>query len=587
MTGPSARVARAPRASPWRRHAIAILAVVAGATAGWTLASAPRAGDPAASQRRDASVRAEAAARMLAEDLAAAVVQLNGVVALTQATTEPGRNAGESEESFRRLIERLAGGQGIFTVARRAPREAAPPTAGTGVALALLPPPSAGAAPRLALSRQAAPLRGGISDLVATLTLPITLPEPRGLPAATGIVVTGTREVLPLGLPRLALRAGTWLQQAPRAPAGRTDLHDDDASGAPAAAVAWATVPGTGFLAYAAIPLPDPPPDPGWPLLGVLLGAALGAAIAALGRSVAQRREMAAALVRMRREHDVAMRTVAERQGLETLGRLTAGVAHDMGNVMQAVEFYLRSIPNALDDRAALARLLDRARAAARRGATGARDLLALARGSQGRPEPTDVGPLLGELGEVMQELLGQAYSVRIRIQPGLPAVLAEAGDLEAMLINLATNARDAMAVAGGGTLDISAELVGSPDGPAPRDDTPGGEWVRIDIADTGVGMDAQTLERAMEPFFTTKPRGRGTGLGLALAREFAERSGGFLRIGSSPGNGTCVSLYLHPATEMKVHLDDDVSADSADAQAATFPRPRSDEPGASRHEPA
>jgi signal transduction histidine kinase len=300
----------------------------------------------------------------------------------------------------------------------------------------------------------------------------------------------------------------------------------------------------------------------------MLLGATTGAMAATLARSIARRRRLEAALARTRREHDAAIRTLSERQGLETLGRLTAGVAHDMGNVMQAVEFYLSAIPDSVDDREALTRLVARARGAARRGATGARDLLALARGSGGRPEPIELARLLTELAEVMQELLGEPYRVRLDLPPTLPPVLAEAGDLEAMLVNLATNSRDAMASAGTGVLTIRAALVGVPDAPgdAPNNtpnDVPGGEWVRIDITDTGVGMDAETLARSMEPFFTTKPRGRGTGLGLALAREFADRSGGLLQIESMPGSGTRASLFLHPATDAKVNDDAESSTDT------------------------
>jgi signal transduction histidine kinase len=339
---------------------------------------------------------------------------------------------------------------------------------------------------------------------------------------------------------------------------------------------------------------PGTPPGPGsaaaklwawtgW-LLAALLALALGGCLAALARGAARRRRLEAELARVRHEHDVAIRTVGERQALETLGRLTAGVAHDMGNVLQTVELYLRTIRDTLDDRDALDRLIDRASAAARRGSNGARDLLALARGSEGRPEPIDIEPLLGELGEVLGDLLGPSYAVRLRIGSDLPAVLAEAGDLEAMLINLATNARDAMAMAGSGELEISAELVGSPDGTGASDAALGSAWVRIGVADTGVGMDAQTLERAMDPFFTTKPPGRGTGLGLALAREFAERSGGFLRISSSPGAGTCVSLYLHSAPEATVHPDDLDPAPAAGAQGASAATTGPTQQGEQRH---
>jgi signal transduction histidine kinase len=300
--------------------------------------------------------------------------------------------------------------------------------------------------------------------------------------------------------------------------------------------------------------------------LVALLGGALGAVAVLHLQRLAERRRMEAALTHARRDHEAALRALADRQGLETLGRLTAGVAHDIGNVMQSVEFYLKAMPAALDDRPTLLRLIERARGTSRRGAAGARDLLALARGSARRPEPIDVVPLLTEIADAMQELFGESITVRLDLPPTLPPVLAEAGDLEAMLINLATNSRDAMAPAGHGVLSIAAAMVGSPDSAPPTDNLPGGEWVRILITDTGVGMDPETLARATEPFFTTKPRGRGTGLGLALAHEFAERSGGMLIIESNVGTGTRASLFLHPATDERANPD----ADPDDAAAGT-----------------
>jgi signal transduction histidine kinase len=305
-----------------------------------------------------------------------------------------------------------------------------------------------------------------------------------------------------------------------------------------------------------AAPHPTLPPPV---ILAAILGGMLGILAAVLVRLHGDRRDLAATLARTRRDHDAAIRALAERQDLETLGRLTAGVAHDMGNVMQVVETYLRAIPGAAGDPAETARLLDRARGAARRGANGARDLLALARGSSRRPRPVDVPSLLGELADVMQELLGEAFTVRLDVPATLPPALADPGDLEAMLVNLATNSRDAMAAAGSGALTISAALIGAPDSAEPDGTPPGGEWIRIDVVDTGIGMDAETLANAMQPFFTTKPRGRGTGLGLALAREFAERSGGMLRIESTPGVGTRASLFLHPVSQE--NLTDDAAA--------------------------
>jgi signal transduction histidine kinase len=134
---------------------------------------------------------------------------------------------------------------------------------------------------------------------------------------------------------------------------------------------------------------------------------------------------------------------------------------------------------------------------------------------------------------------------VRVEAEPDLPPVLADRGELETVLVNLAANARDAMP--GGGTLTLAAAAVTVSEGvaaPHPAGLRPG-RYVRLSAADTGAGMDAETLARAAEPFFTTKPEGEGTGLGLAMAREFAERAGGGFAVASEPGLGTTVTLWL------------------------------------------
>jgi len=370
-------------------------------------------------------------------------------------------------------------------------------------------------------------------------------------PAATGPLRAAERHLM--ALPRSALSAP-----------GVLAIPTDGAG--TAVRVAWTPIAGTELTAVAALSVAPDAASSAFPasvLLVALLGGVLGILAMEFARLHDDRQNLATTLGRARRDHDAAIRALAKRQDLETLGRFTAGVAHDMGNVMQVVETYLRAIPGAAGDPREMARLLDRARGAARRGANGARDLLAIARSSSRRPRPVDVPSLLAELADVMQELLGETYTVRLDVPASLPAALADPGDLEAMLVNLATNSRDAMAAAGSGTLTISAALIGSPDATEPDDASSGGEWIRIDIVDNGIGMDAETLANAMEPFFTTKPRGRGTGLGLALAREFAERSGGMLEIESAPGVGTRASLLLRPASHE--NLADDAAVPDRD----------------------
>ena len=152
---------------------------------------------------------------------------------------------------------------------------------------------------------------------------------------------------------------------------------------------------------------------------------------------------------------------------------------------------------------------------------------------------------LLTGLREVLAHTLGAGVETVVAVTAGLPPLLADRGQLETVLVNLATNARDAMP--GGGRLTFSASEQRIPDGPAER--LPPGAYLCLLVEDTGTGMDAATLARAMEPFFTTKAAGKGTGLGLAMARGFAEQSGGALTVSSEPGRGTAIALWL-PVTD-------------------------------------
>ena len=150
---------------------------------------------------------------------------------------------------------------------------------------------------------------------------------------------------------------------------------------------------------------------------------------------------------------------------------------------------------------------------------------------------------MLSSMREILEHTIGTGIEIRVQADTGLPSLLADKAQLETVLVNLATNARDAMA--GTGTLTLSAETRQHGGGPGPPDGLKAGSYVVLTVSDIGIGMDDATLARAPEPFFTTKPTGQGTGLGLAMAAGFAEQSGGGLFIESAPGSGTKVSLWL------------------------------------------
>jgi signal transduction histidine kinase len=234
----------------------------------------------------------------------------------------------------------------------------------------------------------------------------------------------------------------------------------------------------------------------------------------------------------------------AQTARLEALGQLAGGVAHDFANVLQAVQGGVRMAAGRLDTDPASARhLLEMVDDVTRRGTSVTRRVLAFARRGEIGTGPVDVGALLADLEEVLTQTLGGAVGIRVVVEPSLPAVLADRGELEAVLVNLATNARDAMPGRGTLTLTALAERISEQGGHSAG--LSPGNYIRLSAEDTGTGMDAATLARAAEPFFTTKPAGQGTGLGLAMARDFAEHAGGGLDVASEPGRGTTVTVWL------------------------------------------
>ena len=231
-----------------------------------------------------------------------------------------------------------------------------------------------------------------------------------------------------------------------------------------------------------------------------------------------------------------AQQRAAQAERMQALGRLAGGIAHDLNNVLQAIEGGATLIQKRAADAAAVKALAARVVDAVDRGAATTRRLLTFSRGGDLAAQTIEVRGLLDEVAAILRDTLGANIAVDIDIRPRLPPLLADRAQLETVLLNLGTNARDALP--GGGRVTIAADLGDRP-GPA------GEPVIRLRVIDDGVGMDEATLARATEPLFTTKPMGRGTGLGLSLARTFAEQSGGALELESRPGAGTTVTLWL------------------------------------------
>ncbi len=250
------------------------------------------------------------------------------------------------------------------------------------------------------------------------------------------------------------------------------------------------------------------------------------------------------------RDLEATQARLAQAQRMEALGQLAGGIAHDFNNVLQAVQGGAALIGRRPGDEEGVRRLGRMITEAAGRGVTITRRLLAFARRGALHAEPVEAAALLTNMREILDHTLGGGIQVRVQADRALPPLLADKGQLETVLVNLATNARDAMS--GHGTLTLSAreDILAGGDAPGHPAGLRPGAYLRISVADTGEGMTAETLARASEPFFTTKSPGQGTGLGLSMAKGFAEQSGGGLALESAPGQGTKVSLWLPVALD-------------------------------------
>jgi signal transduction histidine kinase len=274
-----------------------------------------------------------------------------------------------------------------------------------------------------------------------------------------------------------------------------------------------------------------------------LIGAGAGAMAAA-------RTEARAALEKEAMQRQ-ALTRLAHAQRLEALGQLAGGVAHDFNNVLQVVQSSARLIERAPEDAVKARHLAATMSEAAGRGANITRRLLSFARGAELRSEAVDAGALFAALGEILAHTIGPGVDVRMEVNAPLPRLLADRQQLETVLINLATNARDAMEGQGKLTIFAMRETV-EEDDEFFRGWLQAGAYVRISVSDTGRGMNPEVLARACEPFFTTKPEGEGTGLGLAIARGFAAQSGGALKIDTMDGAGATVHLWLPCARNLR-----------------------------------
>jgi PAS domain S-box-containing protein len=253
-------------------------------------------------------------------------------------------------------------------------------------------------------------------------------------------------------------------------------------------------------------------------------------------------------------EREIAERTaqlhaneeaLRQAQKMEAVGQLTGGVAHDFNNILQVIVGNLEVIRRlAPADESRIQRSTEQALNGARQASSLTQRLLAFSRRQPLDPKPIDVNSLVNGMSELLNRSLGETISVETVRGAGLWKIEADANALESAILNLAVNARDAMAQGGKLTIETMNAYIDEAYAVTHAEVVPG-QYVLISVSDTGVGMDSETMRRAFEPFFTTKPVGQGTGLGLSQVYGFVKQSGGHVKIYSEVGQGTTVKIYL------------------------------------------
>jgi PAS domain S-box-containing protein len=243
-------------------------------------------------------------------------------------------------------------------------------------------------------------------------------------------------------------------------------------------------------------------------------------------------------------------RQLQQSQKMEAIGQLTGGIAHDFNNLLAVIVGNLSLLERMIRDDEPATKRLQTAQKAASRGADLTRRLLAFSSSEELRPAPTKLSHSIRNTIELATRTLGPEIKIITKLDENLPPVFVDPAGLESALLNLAVNARDAMPR--GGSLTITTEVVNLEDNypPVKTGELKPGRYASVSVTDTGVGMSRETMERALEPFFTTKPRGKGTGFGLAMVYGFVKQSGGAIRLYSEIGYGTTVTFYLELAQE-------------------------------------
>ena len=252
-------------------------------------------------------------------------------------------------------------------------------------------------------------------------------------------------------------------------------------------------------------------------------------------------------------------RVAAERSGmefrlrqaerLETVGLLAGGLAHDFNNLLGAILGYASLVAGATAGDPEIRADAGKIQAVARRAGRLTRQLLIFSRRALTQPEPVDVNAIVRDVEELLSVSIGSGVELRLELAESVPAIMADRGQVEQVLLNLAFNARDAMPEGGILTIGTSLTELGERDDALDPDASPG-RYVQLTVSDTGTGMSSEVAGRILEPFFTTKPEGLGTGLGLSTVHNIVTKAGGSLRVDPGEGTGSGFRIYF-PALEV------------------------------------
>ena len=241
---------------------------------------------------------------------------------------------------------------------------------------------------------------------------------------------------------------------------------------------------------------------------------------------------------------------------MEVVGQLTAGLAHDFNNILVSVsgafDLMERRIEQGRSDE--VAKYIPAGKEAVRRAISLAARLLAFSRKQETLPGPVTVDPVVAGMEDLVRRTVGSRVVVRFDLAARAAKATVDVNQLESALLNLCLNARDAMPHGGTLTIETAIRAFGVDDARAL--DVPPGSYVVLGVTDTGTGMPEEVASRVLEPFFTTKPEGQGTGLGLAMVFEFTRQALGGLRIDSALGRGTTISLFLPSVVDSSSDVD-------------------------------